>query len=147
MNEKFKHGGAPSKSEDEVLNKRLSIRFKTNDLKRLNSILKQKGLRRTDFCRTVIIHGIDRLISDQSFQKLGQIRFEIRKIGVNINQLAFRTNQQNSRGFTTSDHEILKLLDYKLNEILLYISNLQTLNNKKHDRKNNSSDKIQSHHK
>ena len=58
MNEKFKHGGAPLKPEMEVLNKRITVRVRWKDLEKLDAILKQKKINRSDFARIVLLKSI-----------------------------------------------------------------------------------------
>jgi hypothetical protein len=136
QSEKLKRGGGQFKSIDDVLDARLIIRFRKKDLDNMDSVLKERGITRSDYGRAVLLRGIDRFIEDQFFQKLSQVKFEYRKIGVNINQLAKRINQSVLHGFSQSDIELLNSLDKRINDTLYLLSSFQNSNNKKHDSKN-----------
>lgn len=77
-------------SEKRTRNNRLTLRLTDHELKIFNEKLKKTGLSQQAFLYKMVFDNYVLIID---FKELAQLRNEINKIGININQIARKVNE------------------------------------------------------
>ena len=96
------------------LNKRIRLRLSEEDYKRLLDLSGEYKMKPTEFIRQAVMDGVSGLENSVKLKLISEIKREIRKIGVNINQIARWAN---------TDAESWKILTM-LNEVDAKISDI-----------------------
>jgi len=96
------------------LNKRIRLRLSEEDYKRLLELSGEYKMKPTEFIRQAVMDGVSGLENSVKLKLISEIKREIRKIGVNINQIARWAN---------TDAESWKILTM-LNEVDAKISDI-----------------------
>ena len=132
MNESIQNlnkGGGQVKQPNEILSCRVIFRMTKPDLEKLNTILKQRNISKSDYGRIVLLSGIDSLMEEQYLQALSLLKFEIRKVGVNINLVVKRLHQSKIYDMSQKDKDFIELMDKKIDETILVIA--EAINNRR----------------
>jgi hypothetical protein len=113
-----KKGGAPKKSESEKKCHFAGIHLTADEKNRLSSLVGKHRMKQSDLVRKLIFDGADKLVSNLQLAEAMKLRVELRKIGVNINQIAKKMNAEDS--FIVSDkyRDQLRYLENIIKSIL-----------------------------
>lgn len=105
IKEKYKEwgrrGGAPKKNENLKRTNFVGIHLTKDEKAKLILLVKKTKMKQSDLVRKLIFDSSEKIISDLLLAEAMQIKIELRKIGVNINQMAKKMNAEDT--FVISD--------------------------------------------
>jgi len=105
-----------------MLKKRIRLRLSDEDYKRLQALADAYKMKKTEFIRRAIRDGIDRLENSAKLRLINEIRREVHRIGVNINQIARWANTYKAKA---DSWQILTMLNEVEREIRNILEKLQ----------------------
>lgn len=92
--------GTPSAHQDEPKTSELKVRLTRAELSALSEMAEKLGVRRSTVLRSILQAGLSELplTSPAELDRLAAATWELRKVGVNLNQIAHRLNESAKAG-------------------------------------------------
>jgi len=100
------------------LDKRIRLRLSEEDYKLVREISDKYGMKTTEFIRQAVRDGVSGLENSVKLKLISEIKREIRKIGVNINQIARWANTYKADAESWKILMVLNEVDAKISDIL-----------------------------
>jgi len=100
------------------LNNRIRLRLSEEDYKRLLELSGEYKMKPTEFIRQAVMDGVSGLENSVKLKLISEIKREIRKIGVNINQIARWANTYKADAESWKILTMLNEVDAKISDIL-----------------------------
>ena len=97
-------------------NNKISIRISNQEKEYLNKCAKESNLSLSMYLRNIIMNGKIIHIEPELQEDIKNLNYQIRKIGVNLNQIVKLANQKGG-GLSTEDWEVIADCIEKLNKI------------------------------
>jgi len=113
-----KKGGAPKKKDSDKRRCFIGIHLTEEEKTKLTTLVGKHKMKQSDLVRKLIFDGAEKLLTNLRLAETMQIRIELRKIGVNINQMAKIMNTEKAFIISDKHREQLQYLEKSIKDIL-----------------------------